>query len=238
MVMQGEARDVEWLDAQTRRISTGDGLGIDVAMQRADDLDERCLEFLGKRLDEGQAMRVSALDIACGHGGQSLRMAARGAAVTAVDLHDHAKTFEAVANRRPIWQPPLFLQADMRHLPDDLPGAPYDAIICQRAIHYLPYTELLATIRKWSCMLKPGGRLFVSASGLDSELGRDYPDRHAPVEKRFASLSPDIAARHDIRPPVCLYDTVDLIDLLHRAGLGVAETFVSPFGNVKAVAFV
>ena len=236
--MLGEIQEIEWLDAHTRRIPTGGGLGIDIAMQRADDLDERCLDFLGKRLDECVDRQVAALDIACGHGGQSLRMAARGAAVTAVDIQDKGKAFTAVVNRRRIGKPPVFIQADMRRLPEDMPGAPYDAIICQRAIHYMPYVEGLATIRKWATLLRPGGRLFLSASGLGSDMGTNYPHRCMAVEKRFACLAPEAAARYDMRPPVCLYDTADLINLLHRAGFGVAETFVSPFGNVKAVAFV
>ncbi len=238
MFIVGEEQGVEWLDAQTRRILTGDGHGIDVAIQRADDLDERCLDFLGRRFEENPSVHPTALDIACGCGGQSLRMAARGASVTAVDIQDHADRLARVAGRWRMGKPPVFHRADMRNLPADLPGAPYDAIVCQRAIHYLPYAEILATIGNWSQFLKPGGRLFVSASGLDSEIGQDYPGRNLPIEKRFAPLSPEMAERYDIRPPVCLYETVDLLDLLHRAGFGVAETFVSPFGNVKAVAFV
>ena len=227
-----------WLDTCTRRRPAGGGCGIDVASQRADDLDERCMAFLDARFAHNQPARPSALDLACGQGGQALRMAAAGALVTAVDQHDHGPTIQGEAARRQIWRPPVFVRADLCALPVDLPGAPFDAIVCQRAIHYLPYAKAVAALRIWPRYLKPGARIFLSASGLTSELGRGYPHQQQPVIERFAPLAPDMAARHDIQLPVCLYEAMDLVDLLHAAGFGIAEVFRSPFGNIKAVAFV
>ncbi|MHB1512373.1 MAG: class I SAM-dependent methyltransferase [Acidiferrobacter sp.] len=227
-----------WLDERTRRRPVGAGQGIDVASQRADDLDERCLAFLDARFARNPAVRPSALDLACGQGGQALRMAAGGAQVTAIDRLDQGTTLQRAASDRALWQPPVFVQADFRALPNALPGAPYDAIICQRAIHYVSYDEALTALQSWLRHLKPGGRIFLSASGLASELGRGYPHWGRPVAERWARLAPAMADRHDIRQPVCLYEAMDLINLLHAAGFGIAEVFRSPFGNVKAVAFV
>ena len=227
-----------WLDPRTRRCPAGNGHGIDVASQRADDLDERCLAFLDARFARNPAVRPSALDLACGRGGQALRMAAWGAQVTAVDQYDHGADIQRAAAERGMRQPPVFVRADFRTLPENLAGAPFDVIVCQRAIHYLPYGEAVAAVQSWVRYLKPGGRLFLSASGLTSELGRGYPHGGRPVAERFAPLAPDMAERHDIRAPVCLYEPLDLVDLLHAADFGIAEVFQSPFGNVKAVAFV
>lgn len=227
-----------WLDTRTRRRLAGGGCGIDVASQRADDLDERCMAFLDARFAHNQDTCPSALDLACGQGGQALRMAAAGALVTAVDQHDHETVIQGEAARRHIWRPPVFVRADLRALPEDLSGAPFDAIICQRAVHYLPYAQAVAALRAWPRYLKPGARVFLSASGLASELGCDYPHQHKPVAERFAPLAPAMTARHDIQLPVCLYEAMDLVDLLHAAGFGIAEVFRSPFGNIKAVAFV
>jgi SAM-dependent methyltransferase len=227
-----------WLDAHTRRRPAGDGHGIDVASQRADDLDERCLTFLEGRCARGDNEHPTALDLACGRGGQALRMAACGARVTAVDQYDHGADLQRAAAARRVGQPPVFASADVRALPEALPGAPFDAIVCQRALHYLPYGEAVTAVRSWVRYLKPGGRLFLSASGLTSELGQGYAHGDRPVTERFAPLAPAMAERHDIRAPVCLYEASDLVALLHVAGFGVAEVFRSPFGNVKAVAFV
>ncbi len=227
-----------WLDERTRRRLAGAGQGIDVASQRADDLDERCLAFLDARFAQNPTTRPSALDLACGRGGQTLRMVACGALVTAVDRHDHGADIQRALSGRPIPRPPHFIQADFRALPKTLPDAPYDAIICQRAIHYLRYAEAIAAVRAWTHYLKPGGRVFLSASGLNSELGHRYPHRDRPVAERYAYLASDMAHRHAIQQPVCLYEAMDLVDLLHAAGLGVADIFLSPFGNVKAMGFI
>ncbi len=227
-----------WLDERTRRRPVGAGHGIDVASQRADELDERCLAFLDARFVHMPAMRPSALDLACGQGGQALRMAAAGARVTAVDLLDQGATLQRAAAGLTLWQPPLFVRADFRSLPETLPGAPYDVMVCQRAIHYVRYDEAVTAMRTWLRYLKPGGRIFLSASGLTSELGRGYPHWGQPVAERWARLAPAMADRHDMRQPVCLYEAMDLVTLLHAAGFGIAEVFRSPFGNVKAVAFV
>ncbi len=227
-----------WIDAHTRRRPAGDGHGIDVASQRADDLDERSLVFLDARFARDPATRPAALDLACGRGGQALRMAACGAQVTAVDLHDYGADLQCAAALRHVGLPPVFVQADFRALPADLAGAPFDAIVCQRAIHYLPYDEAVTAVQSWARYLKSGGRLFLSASGLTSELGRGYPHGDRPVAARFAPLARAMAERHAIHAPVCLYEALDLVDLLHAAGFGIAEVFRSPFGNVKAVAFV
>ena len=227
-----------WLDERTRRRLAGAGQGIDVASQRADDLDERCLAFLDARFAQNPTTRPSALDLACGRGGQTLRMVASGALVTAVDRHDHGADIQRALSGRLIPQPPHFIQADFRALPEALPDAPYDAIICQRAIHYLRYAEAVTAVRAWTHYLKPGGRVFLSASGLNSELGRRYPHRDRPVAERYGYLASDMADRHAIQQPVCLYEAMDLVDLLHAAGLGVADVFLSPFGNVKAMGFI
>lgn len=226
-----------WLDERTRRRVASAGQGIDVASQRADDLDERCLAFLDARFAQSPATRPSALDLACGRGGQTLRMVACGALVTAVDRHDHGADIQRALTGRPI-QPPIFIQADMRALPKALPHAPYDAIICQRAIHYLRYSEAVTAVHAWTHYLKPGGRVFLSASGLGSELGRRYPHKDRPIVERFAYLAPDMAHRHAIQQPVCLYEAMDIVDLLHAAGLGIVDVFLSPFGNVKSIAFI
>ena len=226
------------LDAQTHRIPAGGGHGVDVASQRADYLDERCLAFLDARFARDLTTRPSALDVACGQGGQAIRLAAAGCRVTAVDIQDHAADIRRAASYHRVRQPPIFLQADLRALPAVLPEAPFDALICQRALHYIRYAEAVAAVASWRRHLAPGARVFVSASGLSSELGRGYPHAERPVAERFACLAPDMAERHDIRPAVCLYEASDMVELLHAAGLGVAEVFVSPFGNVKAVALV
>lgn len=212
------------------------GFGIDVASQRADALDEKALAFLASLREKSGG--VSALDLACGLGGQSRRMASLGVCVAAVDQQDQPTLSPDALACQGVPPSLRFVCADMRHLPKDLPFAPYDAICCQRALHYLPYPAARSLLTSLKSIMKDHARLFVSVSGLPSELRHGYAHADLPVAERFAPLGAEMAARHGIGSSVCLYEAQDLVDLLHEAGYGVQDVGVSPFGNIKAVAFV
>jgi SAM-dependent methyltransferase len=208
----------------------GDGFGIDIASQRADDLDQAALAFIVDCGGDG----VSALDVACGQGGQALRMAAAGASVTAVDL------------TAPTWPPELhqrvrFVTADMRAIERTVARlferpVLFHVIVCQRAVHYLPYKDAVAVVQQFASLLAPEGRLFISASGLLSELGTDYSAAGVALPLRYAPLSGPMVEKHGIRGPVCLYTEDDMRQLLADAKLAALHIFSSPFGNVKAIA--
>jgi hypothetical protein len=83
--------------------------------------------------------------------------------------------------------------------------------------------------------LCPGARLFVSASGMDSELAAGYAHAGRPVRERFAALAEAMQAKHRVREPVCLYTKDELEDLVLGQGFTAIRTWLSPFGNVKGV---
>lgn len=205
-------------------IPAGYGHGIDVAVQRADDLDMAAIAFA--RENSG----MWALDLACGLGGQAWRLAETGIATVAADIMDPQDRWPIASVERP----PLFVSADMRALPEH--WGPFGLIVCQRAIHYLKYEEAVAVLRRLYGFLRADGRLFLSASGLDSELGDGYPDRDRPAQERFALLREDRQKQHGIEAPVCLYRESDLALLLEESGWQVLRLYRSPFGNIKAVA--
>lgn len=233
---QQEPDKIVWITPDTRRVSAGGGFGVDVACQRADDLDNLAIKFLHERFIATHE-RPTALDMACGQGGQAIRMAQEGALVTAADIQDRHIDIHRLAQGNRVLESPIFVVADMAHSLPSLPGAPFDAIVCQRAIHYLPYERAVCAVSQLGGLLKPGGRLFLSASGLQSELGLGYPHGQESIERRFAPLAPDMAVKHAIYSPVCLYEDADLADLVHAARLAVSRVFLSRFGNVKGVAF-
>jgi hypothetical protein len=103
-------------------------------------------------------------------------------------------------------------------------------------IHYLPYANALEALQWMYAVGSPACHLFISASGLGSELGQGYSAASTPVEERFATLAPEMAAKHAIEPRVCLYRVDELVTLLERARWHVIESFSSPFGNAKAIA--
>ncbi|OZA25670.1 MAG: hypothetical protein B7X91_11435 [Hydrogenophilales bacterium 17-64-11] len=203
------------------KVLTKGGLGVDVASQREDDLDRTAIEFIRARNSP------SVLEIGCGLGGQSLRMAEAGAVVTALDMHDYSESM-------PSHDRITFVQGDLSSF-EPAPAVRYDAIFSQRTIHYLPFDKAVAALKRLvENHLSPGGTLFLSASGLQSELGRLYPHDTLRVGSRFTSLSPDMAEKHGIHAPVCLYTCKDMAELISACGL-TPGVWASPFGNIKAI---
>lgn len=210
---------------------TREGYGVDIASQRADDLDQKAVDRIRT------LARPHGLDLACGQGGQALRMAQAGADMIASDIVDYAELIATQAAKHQVSV--TFVQEDMRNLPGRIEESrPFDVIVCQRAIHYLPFWTAADVVRSIHRLLRAGGRLYISASGLRSELGQDYGHADVPVIRRYTTLSRAMVDKHGIHGPVCLYDVDDMRMLLETAEFTVDEIFSSAFGNVKAVASV
>ncbi len=96
-----------------------------------------------------------------------------------------------------------FCKADLLEDLQMNPGR-FDTILCQRTIHYLPHSEAQRAASLFFNALRPGGCLFISASGMESELGVAYSGFQQDVTKRFHRLSTEMAAKHGIKEPVCL----------------------------------
>jgi SAM-dependent methyltransferase len=115
---------------------------------------EACDMFRALELGPGQ----SALEVACGSGGVTCRMAAEtGAQCVGIDIN--LQGIEA-ASRRALEQGLTarvsFQVADAaRRLP--FPDGSFDAILCNDAINHLP--GRLEVLRDWHRLLRPGGRL-------------------------------------------------------------------------------
>lgn len=98
------------------------------------------------------------LDVACGSGGPSLRLARlTGCSVAGIDIHEQgiANATEA-AQREGLAERARFQRHDAN---DPLPfaDASFDAVICIDAINHL--ADRPAVLREWARVLKPGGRL-------------------------------------------------------------------------------
>ena len=206
------------------------GCGSDIASQRADDLDHLCIEHLQT------FRRPMAVDIACGAGGQAARMALAGATVLAVDQYDFSSEVGGLAAERGVQSHVRFVQRDMRDLDSLRQHGMAHAVISQRALHYLPFHDAVAAVRAMGRMLREDGLLFVSASGLGSELGDGYAGGDTALGERHCLLAEPMRVKHGIHGPVCLYSVAEMRELLETAGMTVSTLYASAFGNVKAIA--
>jgi 2-polyprenyl-3-methyl-5-hydroxy-6-metoxy-1,4-benzoquinol methylase len=98
------------------------------------------------------------LDVACGSGGPTLRMATRtGCCVVGIDLHEQAiSTAKALASQRNLEQRAEFRVVNASE-PLPFPDARFDAISCVDAINHIPNRP--SVIAQWARLLKPAGRL-------------------------------------------------------------------------------
>jgi 2-polyprenyl-3-methyl-5-hydroxy-6-metoxy-1,4-benzoquinol methylase len=213
-------------------LKTRSGHGIDVAVQREDYLDGSAIRQIRSLIAQRGTAR--ALDAACAAGGQSLRMARAGAAVTAVDLHSDGAALLLAATDQSLTQID-FVQADLRNPELYRRLGRFDLIIAQRFIHYLPFPDAVDVIRHFRDALLSGGKLYLSASGLHSELGQQY-DGAERVAERYAALWPPMANKHGIHDKVCLYKEHDMRALLKAGGMLAEKLYASPFGNLKCIA--
>lgn len=210
---------------------------LELINEPGDELDQLALLEAGKRTRANGS--VSVLQVDCGDALLGLRLARGGANVLAVDsrpatgkqLKDAASSMGSSQNLRfQVWSSAHCLDTT------PLPGSPFDIVACPHSLSQQPYTHALTLLRRLALMTKIGGKLFISAYGLHSDLGDDYPAADERVRERFSALSPIMADKYGIDHPVCLYTERDLFLLVFEAGLSVVKTFTTTHGNVKAVA--
>lgn len=204
--------------------------GTDIASQWTDELDLEALRFV---VSPKIPKRV-ALDLGCGLGTQGIRFAVLGCRSFLYDIVDIGERIERIRQALDITVLE-FRKLDLRQAtPEDFP-ADAGVAYSQRFIHYLRFDEASRLLQSLAGRLCTKARLFLSASGLGSELGAGYAHARAPVEHRFAPLAGAMQAKHGVREPVCLYTKEELEQLVVAHGFAAVRTWTTPFGNVKGV---
>jgi hypothetical protein len=213
-----------------RLVPTSGRHGANISSQRLDELDIRALRYA---LDQSNRP-AAALDLGCGLGLQGLRFASFGLPTVLIDQLPVEMTVLGLADL-PALLPISYLQRYARQLAaGDLPAV-LQLCYSQRFIHYLRFGEAVDLLRLIRGRMPPGARLFLSASGLASELGLGYTGHDSPLSERLAPLEPGLAAKHCIVEPVCLYGPEELAILGETARFRPERVFASAFGNVKGV---
>ena len=217
-------------------LPTEDGHGVDISSQRQDELDICSCQMIRERAAAGNEVHV--VDLGGGFGAHSIRMAEAGALVTMIDLSSESVDFlkKAVGQGIITSGSVRLVQKDFRDIADlDLPEK-IDVLYSQRAIHYVPYKEVLLVLSRLSHRMAGNGAVFISAAGFDTEYGKTYPDRDKPVEERFAFVAKDMQKKHGITHKLVTYKEEDMARLLETSGFRDIKVTRSDFGNIKAMA--
>lgn len=203
------------------------GYGYDISSQRLDNLDKFALLHLIK------SHRKGFIDIGCGYGRVGLIAALMSENTilidSDIDISVKVDMLRTITNSNV-----KFFNMDVREL------TPYylrdiDIVYSQRFIHYLKYNEAKELLTMIYNNTGNDLYLFISASGINSELGNNYQGKEINIQDRYFPLDKDIATKHNILGNVCLYSENDLIELAENAGFKKEKVYSSKFGNIKGV---
>jgi SAM-dependent methyltransferase len=201
--------------------------GVDVAKSRIDDLDRLLLR-------QSSMEKATVLDLGCGSGGMSFKLGEAGAKVFAVDIEDYSKEFSIKLDLQPELKGKIqFIHDDMNNLASILRGQTFDYCLFQRSLHYLSYEAAVSLLHDLNKLVTD--KMFISVTGLESDIGKSYPARTAVLSKRFAKLLPEEAKKFSIQAPLCLYQKEEFVDLLEQTGWKIDSISTSAFGNHKVV---
>jgi SAM-dependent methyltransferase len=224
--------------------------GLAVEFWRAavpEEVTEADVRFLWKHLDLSAGRRV--LDVPCGAGRLTLPLAARGCAMTGVDLSpEFLEPAGAAAAERGLSI--TFRHADMRALP--WPGE-FDAAFCfGNSFGYLDDTGNEAFLASVALVLRPGGRFAIDYGqtaesilprpGLEGRQDAQIGEFRFVEDTRYDPLSARIENRFEISrgdktetklASQRVYTLSQLVGLLAAAGLNV----LGFYGSVEEAPF-
>jgi SAM-dependent methyltransferase len=200
--------------------------GIDVSSKRLGYLDREVLKFA---LDwKGSKFSV---EFGAGSGRLSLILALLGYRVYIYDLGDVELLNLAKTLKLKIFHE----KTDIRYIKtSDLPEK-ISIFVAERVLHYLRFEESRRVLARVIRKMEKGGRLFLSLSGINSPIGKDYEHRDFPVEKRFCLPSREVMEKFKIDVPICLYDIEDLRRLLDGFPVREVKLRITAFGNVEGI---
>jgi cyclopropane fatty-acyl-phospholipid synthase-like methyltransferase len=214
-------------------ISTAEGFGGDISSQRIDELDKACLQEVLNRAGQ----EVVVVDLGAGRGSQSMRLAALGAKVTAIDIYDIGEYAQQVSSLLPQGEF-HFIHKDINEVSDEDIPSKISIIYSQRTLHYLRFAEAQRVLSFLRSRMTEGGKLFFSIASVKSELQQGYEEERKTVTERFGYLSPRNQRKHQITKPLCLYSHEEVQTLIRVSGFETLSVKASDFGTFKACAQV
>lgn len=197
--------------------------GVDISSQRLDDLDKLLLQAVA------DATEPTVLELGCGHGGLTLHLIESGANVYALDINDHTSELDTVLRTGKV----SFVVADMRTLPASYLSRSYDACVIQRSLHYIPQPDAVHLLHQLRTLVT--GALYLSVTGMETDIAKYYSATDTPLAERFATLRAPGDDFFSITAPLCLYRKEEIIATITEAEWQIDKFWTSAFGNHKLI---
>lgn len=139
--------------------------------------------FLAAGLAAAATRPPTLLDVGCGDGRLAIRMSDLGYVVTGIDVNERAVAAagDRAAALDPATRRPRFLVADAAaSVPPRGLGEPFDVVVCQLVVSIVgAAADRRRLLTACASLLRPGGNLFLSASGLSGDVNPEYARLYA-----------------------------------------------------------
>jgi len=203
--------------------------GVDVNKNRLDDLDRIILQ---DSLSEPFSKK-NICNIGCGESTLSIALCSLGHFVYNYDRRDLSSFFSMT---KELFSKQKFTQIHIEEIKNHhLPKA-VDSIVLQRVLHYMSYRDTVRFLNRITATLSEGGKMYISLTGLDSQIARGYDVKNAPIESRMGNIAEQEQQDFNISEPVCLYSLGEAQSLIESIeGIRIERIWVSQFGNIKIV---
>lgn len=203
--------------------------GVDVNKTRLDDLDRVILrDSLSEPFN-----KKTVCNMGCGESSLSVALCGIGHFVYNYDRRDLHDFFALTSE---LFQRQKFTQINISDIKKHNIPQRIDVVVFQRVLHYVPYSQAQNILRLVSHNTTPEGKIYISLSGLDSEIGQEYTAGQVPIESRMGTITSNNQDNFNITEKICLYSKEEAQQLIESiAGLRIQKIWVSQFGNIKII---
>ncbi len=203
--------------------------GKDISSNYEDVLDYACLQHVEELAKKHPERDIKTLDLGCGLGAISIKMAELGARVTMFDLSNMPKNniIRAIAEKRVRYDNIIFKKESFASLSEDKIPNDLDIFYSQRALHFLRYEELKNTLSNVFNKMADGGKAFLSLASCEGSFAILYPALRDDLKERFCRLDKKVADLTNIHHPLTLYHPKEVENLMNTIGFKNIELDIS-----------